>query len=185
MPEELKNNISKIADVLTQFKIINCSTVSLKNGSKVHVDIKLKRIFQYHLTNTYMPTITLLIIAEITLHFDETKTELAIGLSLTILLVMYTMYQSISGSLIKTAYLKMIDYWLLFCLLMPFVIFMIEIYWLLKKTQHKNLNPKGWVDNGKEVSIHRKLILCLVHGITFLFVFAYIILSFLMFIDYF
>ena len=185
MPEELKQGISEISDVLPQFKITDCSTVAFENGSKVNVNIKLKRIFQYHLFNTYMPTITLLIIAEITLHFDDTKTELAIGLSLTIMLVMYTMYQSISGSLIKTAYLKMIDYWLLFCLLMPFVIFMIEIYWLLKKTQNRNLNPTNWIDNEFEVSSHRKMIIYLVYGITLVFIFAYIIVSFLMFIDFF
>jgi len=117
------------------------------NGSRLHVDIKLKRIISYHLTNTYLPTITLLIIAEVTLQFDESKTELSAGLSLTIMLVMYTMYQSISEALVKTAYLKMIDYWLLFCLLTPFVIFMIEIFWLLERPQNINESTKGWIDN--------------------------------------
>jgi len=125
-----------------------------------------------------MPTITLLVIAEVTLHFDESKTELAIGLSLTIMLVMYTMYQSISESLIKTAYLKMIDYWLLFCLLMPFFIFMIEIYWLLLM-QQKPQTEKGWFMAQKghrkpqRSSGHRKLIQLAVHGITLFFIFVY------------
>jgi hypothetical protein len=94
---------------------------------------------------------TLLIISMVTLKFDESKTEMSVGLSLTIMLVMYTMYQSISDSLIKTAYLKMIDYWLLFCLLMPFVIFMIEIYWMLtsKNTMDANETSKGWISNEK------------------------------------
>ncbi len=94
---------------------------------------------------------TLLIISMVTLKFDESKTEMSVGLSLTIMLVMYTMYQSISDSLIKTAYLKMIDYWLLFCLLMPFVIFMIEIYWMLtsKNTNDFNETSKGWINNEK------------------------------------
>jgi hypothetical protein len=134
LPEELKNSLVlfpgnlqyNISKVLTQFYLRESTITALNNQSEINVAINLKRIFSYHLTNTYMPTTTLLIIAEITLHFDEDKTEVAIGLSLTIMLVMYTMYQSISDSLIKTAYLKMIDYWLLFCLLMPFVIFMIN-----------------------------------------------------------
>ena len=75
-----------------------------------------------------MPTCTLLIIAQATLHFNESKIELGIGLLLTVLLVMYTLYQSITGSLLQTAYLKMIDYWLLFCLFIPFISFMIEIH---------------------------------------------------------
>ncbi len=68
-----------------------------------------------------------------TLFFEESQTELAIGFALTIMLVMYTMYQSINETLPKTAYLKYIDYWLLFCLLIPIAIFLIEIIWLLDK----------------------------------------------------
>ena len=154
---------------------------SAENKSGLVIGLKLKRIFYYHLTNTYMPTITLLIIAEITLHFDETKTELAIGLSLTIMLVMYTMYQSISGSLIQTAYLKMIDYWLLFCLLKPFVIFMIEIYWLQQKTQKLNLTQKGWILDGKEIDNHRKQVKYLAHGISLLFITLYLLVAILMY----
>ncbi len=79
--------------------------------------------------------------------------ELASGLSLTILLVMYTMYQSISQTLTKTAYLKMIDYWLIFCLLVPFLIFMIEMYWLLQKNSVEEKSKKCWTsDTEKKIS---------------------------------
>ena len=117
----------------------------------------MQRIFSYHLTNTYLPTITLLIIAEVTLHFDESKTELAIGLSLTIMLVMYTMYQSISDLLIKTAYLKMIDFWLLFCLLLPFLIFMIEVYWLLRNVGKIGMNSNEGIRKRKLKTNRRKI----------------------------
>jgi hypothetical protein len=159
LPDELKNSLVlvpgplkyNISEVLTQFYLRECTITAMKNQSEVHVAINLKRIFSYHLTNTYMPTSTLLIIAEITLNFDEEKTELAIGLSLTIMLVMYTMYQSISDNLIRTAYLKMIDYWLLFCLLMPFFIFMIEIYWLLINKKELISTQKQWIDEKQEL----------------------------------
>ena len=36
---------------------------------------------------------SLLVIAEITLLFDESRLEIALGLSLTVMLVMYTFYQ--------------------------------------------------------------------------------------------
>jgi hypothetical protein len=183
VPEKLEQNISEISEALTQFYVVSCQTTTLTNGSGIIVGIKLKRIFSYHLTNTYMPTITLLIIAHITLHFDETKTELAIGLSLTIMLVMYTMYQSISGSLVKTAYLKMIDYWLLFCLLMPLVIFLIEIYWLQKKTQKLNATMKGWVTNEKKLSSQRKIIQNLAHCISLLFVILYMTIALVLFYE--
>jgi len=156
---------------------------ALKNQSEINVAINLKRIFSYHLTNTYMPTTTLLIIAEITLYFDEEKTEAAIGLSLTVMLVMYTMYQSISDKLIRTAYLKMIDYWLLFCLLMPFVIFMIEIYWLLMDKKKLNSTENGWMADKQEITTNRKIVSRFVFAITLFYLIIYTLVSLAMSYD--
>ena len=87
---------------------------------------------------------SLLMITEVTLFFDETRQELAVGFTLTIMLVMYTLYQSINDSMTKTAYLKMIDCWLLFCLMAPFTIFMIQIFWILiPKQDSKEVGPSG------------------------------------------
>ena len=63
-----------------------------------------------------------------TIFFKKEDLDMAIGLSLTIMLVMYTMYQSISQSLPQTAYLKFIDVWLIFCLLVPFVVFVAQVF---------------------------------------------------------
>jgi hypothetical protein len=130
-----------------------------------------------------LPTITLLIIAEVTLQFDDSRTELAAGLSLTILLVMYTMYQSISAALVKTAYMKIIDYWLLFCLLTPFVIFMIEIFWLLERPQNINEISKGWIDI-KNV-FKKKVVRYSTYISSALFVCIYALIALLMQLEYF
>ncbi len=192
LPKDLNQTIQLIPKILeyregfeglNQFDVKRISIRDLDIKSRIRVDIKLKRIFSYHLTNTYLPTLTLLVIAEITLHFDESKTEMAIGLSLTILLVMYTMYQSISESLIKTAYLKMIDYWLLFCLFVPFLIFMIEIYWLLQKTHNLNATAKGWVIDENQKSCQRKQIRLSALGITILYIFIYICVAISMYYE--
>jgi len=53
------------------------------------------------------------------------------GLTLTVMLVMYTMYQSINESIPKTAYLKFIDIWIGCCLFIPFIVFFIQIGWKL------------------------------------------------------
>jgi hypothetical protein len=55
--------------------------------------MQLQRNYLYHLTNTYLPSFTLLIVGEITLYCKESQLQLAIGLTLTVLLVMYTMFQ--------------------------------------------------------------------------------------------
>jgi hypothetical protein len=190
VPGDLIGSIALLPDNLTfhgsrtlsQFNILDTNFNLNKDDSRLHVDVKLKRIISYHLTNTYLPTITLLIITEITLQFYDSKTELAAGLSLTIMLVMYTMYQSISESLVKTAYLKMIDYWLLFCLLTPFVIFMIEIFWLLERPQNINESTKGWMDN-KNV-LKKKVIRYSTYVTSALFVCIYALIALLMHIEY-
>ena len=62
-----------------------------------------------------------------TLFIDVSHFEATIMVALTSMLVMYTLYQSISATLPKTAYLKMIDYWLLGGLIIPFIVFNVLI----------------------------------------------------------
>ncbi len=96
------------------------------------------------------------------------------------MLVMYTMYQSISQALVKTAYLKLIDYWLLFCLLMPFVIFMIEIHWLLERTQNIEKPSKRWIENENVYFFNRKLVRYTTYVTSVLFVTVYALIAIFM-----
>jgi high-affinity K+ transport system ATPase subunit B len=117
---------------------------------------------------------SLLVIAEVTLYFFESQVELAVGLTLTIMLVMYTMYQSINEMSTKTAYLKMIDFWLLFCLLIPFTIFMIEIFWLLKRTKKDLKTKNNLAEEKNEQKWPNKIIIqILVPSLTVLFIMIY------------
>ena len=115
----------------------------------------------------------MLVIAEITLFFDDSSLEVAIGLSLTIMLVMYTMYDSISKTSPMTAYLKMIDLWLLFCLFIPFAIFMIEIIWFLKHKKLMASRENLRLKKKKKSSPDRRLVKTVVPAITILFVTGY------------
>ena len=183
LPDSLTFNGSR---TLSQFMVMDTTFNLNLDDSRLHVDVKLKRIISYHLTNTFLPTITLLIIAEITLQFDESRTELAVGLSLTIMLVMYTMYQSISEALVKTAYMKMIDYWLLFCLLMPFIIFMIMIYWLLlKRAKSIKEITKGWITITNVKVFKRNFVRYFTYISSALFVCIYALIGLLMYLEYF
>ena len=118
-------------------------------------------------------------IVEVTLFFGDLDLDMGIGLSLTVMLVMYTMYQSINESLVKTAYLKMIDFWLLFCLLVPFTIFMIEIFWLLRRTEVNLKTENNWTEeNGKKWS-SRRIIKILVPSLTCIFIIIYFASAFI------
>ena len=96
-------------------------------GSTIEVYLKLRRIFTYHLGTTFLPTLCLIFIAELTPFIDEKHFEATIMVALTSMLVMYTLYQSVSNSLPATAYLKMVDVWLLFGLIVPFFTILILI----------------------------------------------------------
>ena len=98
-----------------------------------------------HLTNTYLPTISLLIIVESTLFLDCSRQDFAVSLYLANMLVVYTFYQSISHIVPKTTYLEFVDYWLIFCLKEPFVVFLKETKWYLKEPRKVTARPEATV----------------------------------------
>lgn len=117
---------------LAQFDIINVAFAT--NDSTPYIiecNIKLQRIPLNHLATTYAPTLCILSMAIITLFIDESHFEATIMVSLTAMLVMYTLFQSISTNMPSTAYLKLLDFWLIFGLVMPFIIFVVEVSWEL------------------------------------------------------
>ena len=120
---------------------------------------------------------SLLAVSEVTLFFQDGQQELAAGLTLTVMLVTYTMYQSISESTAKTAYLKMLDYWLFFCLLIPFVTFMIEVSWFSDKSIVKG--PRITTDKRFAKILTKSCVKFLVPAITIIFMILYFTAAFI------
>ena len=69
----------------------------------------------------YLPTILILIIVYATNFFKDFFFEAVVSVNLTSLLVLTTLFISVSQSLPPTAYIKMIDIWLIFAQIVPFV----------------------------------------------------------------
>ena len=69
---------------------------------------------------TYLPTIFILGIVYATNFFKPFFFEAVVTVNLTSLLVLTTLFISVSKSLPPTAYVKMIDIWLIFAQLIPF-----------------------------------------------------------------
>ena len=85
------------------------------------IDLKIimnRRIINELLT-TYLPTVFILGIVYATNFFKPFFFE-AVVTDLTSLLVLTTLFISVSKSLPPTAYVKMIDVWLIFAQLIPF-----------------------------------------------------------------
>ena len=142
---------------LIQFEVINCTIINQVNGSGIIVGIHLQRMFIFHLANTFFPTICLIIIVEITLFVDDSNFDTNVMVALTTLLVMYTLFQSISSTLPKTAYLKLIDYWLLFSLILPFVIFMFHMVREVEKAKQNmkmEIRPT-WVESRTQLIVRK------------------------------
>ena len=93
----------------------------------VGVKIILCRKLSYHVLNIYIPTLCLVLIAGFTLYIDFSHFEVNIMIALTSMLVTYTLYQSISGYLPHTSYMKMIDIWLFGGMIFPFFIISILV----------------------------------------------------------
>ena len=106
--------------------------------------------------------------SEITLFFNTEDLRYSTAFTLTVMLVMYTMYQSIVETMTKTAYLKLIDYWLLFCLLVPFTTFMVEVYWFLRQSS-KEIKNRKWMR--LDLILKQRYIQILFPTITILFIF--------------
>ncbi|XP_045114123.1 uncharacterized protein LOC123506251 [Portunus trituberculatus] len=101
--------------------------IDLKEGdggqySEIQVQVELIRRYGFAMLNIYIPSVTLLTISYVTLYFRPTIFEVRVMTALTAQLVLATLFTQVSTSLPKTSYFKMVDIWLLFCILLIFFI---------------------------------------------------------------
>ena len=106
---------------LTMFTITDLTLTREKEANLVYMAIKLKRKVVTELVTTYLPTILLLLITFTTIFFDKDLFGDAIAVNLTIMLVMTTIFTSKIEELPPTSDMKMIDIWLIACLIVPFL----------------------------------------------------------------
>ena len=106
---------------LTMFTVTNLTLTKKEIGNMVYMALKLKRKIATELLTTYLPTIFLLLITFTTIFFDKDLFGDVIAVNLTIMLVMTTIFTSKIEELPPTSDMKMIDIWLIFCLVVPFL----------------------------------------------------------------
>ena len=97
-----------------------------KRKDQVHMAINLKRKIQTELLTTFVPTLLLLMIAYSTHFFKAEYFEASVTVNLTIMLVNTTIFTSKIQELPPTSDTKMIDIWLIFCLLVPFAFTLVQ-----------------------------------------------------------
>ncbi|CAM6054348.1 unnamed protein product [Sphagnum tenellum] len=94
----------------------------------VKVDIIFGRRILAPILTTYLPTILICLVAFGTNYYKAFFFEAVVTVNLTCLLVLATLFISVSDSLPKTSYIKMIDIWLIVNLLIPFAEVLLHTY---------------------------------------------------------
>ena len=99
-------------------------SVTYRNGNApkegIWMMIIIRRKIMSEMLTTYLPSALLLMITFATTFFKPFFFEAALSVNLTNMLVMTTIFISVMEKLPLTSYPKMIDYWLIFCQLVPF-----------------------------------------------------------------
>ena len=119
---------------------------------QVHMVISLKRKIQTELLTTFVPTLLLLIIAYSTHFFKAEYFEASVTVNLTIMLVNTTIFTSKIQELPPTSDTKMIDIWLIFCLLVPFAFALIQtaIECYREDEMADSKRPEAWSEQSKD-----------------------------------
>ena len=115
---------------LSQYYVMDyiINTQNIKDKIGVRVTVTLGRKLLGNIMTVYIPTVLLNVIGHSSNYFKTFFFEAVVTVNLTCMLVLVTMFISVSSSLPKTSYIKMIDYWLIFTLLLPFVEVLLHTY---------------------------------------------------------
>ena len=104
---------------MTLFVIQKWHLSSIDKGG-VTMTIILKRKIMNEMMTTYLPSVLLMLITYATTFFKPYFFEAALSVNLTTMLVMTTIFMTVMQMLPATAYVKMIDIFLIFGQLYPF-----------------------------------------------------------------
>ena len=86
--------------------------------------------------------------------FQDFFFEAVVTVNLTTMLVLTTMFISVSSSLPTTAYVKMVDIWLIFNLLLPFILVLLHTYMDSLRTDTKEDGEAREINHhGKKITV--------------------------------
>ncbi len=124
------------------YSLLKETMTSGENSVKVKL-VFGRRVLSTFLT-TYLPMIVLCLVSFSTNYFKAFFFEAIVTVNLTALLVQTTLFISISESLPKTNYIKMMDVWCIFNLFIPFIEVVIQTYMdNLREEKNRTINHHG------------------------------------------
>lgn len=149
--------------VLTQYIIKNW-TLAYNNitdpNQGIRMEIVLKRRIMNAVLTVYLPTLLILTIVYATNFFKDFFFEAVVTVNLTALLVLTTLFISVSSSLPLTAYVKMVDIWLIFAQVIPWIEVLLHTFidMMRSEGEEREINHHGKTitvggDGGSEESL--------------------------------
>ena len=120
LPKQLlmKEQVDMTLFLISEWSLVFKNASSLEDG--IMMKIVLKRKITNEIMTTFLPSILLILITFATTFFKPIYFEAALSVNLTTMLVLTTIFIGVMEELPTTAYIKMIDVWLVFCQLIPF-----------------------------------------------------------------
>ena len=83
--------------------------------------IIFKRVITNEVLTTYLPTALLMIIVHATTFFRDEYFEANLTVNLSVMFVASTLFVSVMENLPRTSYVRMVDIWLIYGQLLPFI----------------------------------------------------------------
>ena len=126
---------------INKFIVKNVTLVAEDDAKMITLILEGQRLSGPFWMSLFIPSICLILAAEIALFIDHSHFEAMIMVALTSNLVMFSLYNTIQEKLPEDSSYKLIDYWLLHGLIMPMVVFIVlAIHELLNNrlTQRKH-----------------------------------------------
>ena len=107
------------------------------------IEISLGRKLMNSVLTIYLPTVLLICIIHATNYFKDFFFEAVVTVNLTGMLVLTTIFMTVSSNLPQTSYVKMIDIWLLFCILVPFFEVLLHTWMDYNRSENREINHHG------------------------------------------
>ena len=115
----MRERVDMTLFTITEWSLVHRNTSNLQEG--VRMMLTMQRKMMNEMMTTYLPSVLLMLITWATTFFKPYFFEAALSVNLTTMLVMTTIFISVMQMLPATAYVKMIDVWLIFGQLVPFL----------------------------------------------------------------
>ena len=87
----------------------------------IQMKVLFKRVIMNEVLTTYLPTALLIIISYATTFFADSFFEANLTVNLSVMFVMTTLFVSVMEKLPRTSYIRMVDVWLIYGQLFPFL----------------------------------------------------------------